>query len=90
MAEEVYVRCSVSPGFFASEFYVVVYDSSAFVDKHSVIVNERPSREKSVDGKVLAYVVERRAEKTLVEIPGQAVVGGLRTWVPQKGIAAAA
>lgn len=84
-----YVRCKISPGFFGSEFYVVVGDSSAFVDQTSVRLDVIPEKGKEVDGAVLAYLVKVEAERALVELPGQAVVGGLRTWVP-KGILAAA
>ena len=84
MAKLAYVRCRVSLGFFESEFYVVVNDSSAYVDRKNVIVEHVPSRSNEVDGKVLAYVVDEKPDRALVEIPGQAVVGGLRTWVPTK------
>ncbi len=84
MARLGYVNCRVSLGFFETEFYVVVNDSSAFVDRKNVFVDRIPSRNIDVDGKVLAYVVEERPDKALIEIPGQAVVGGLRTWVPTK------
>jgi len=79
-----YVNCTVSLGFFETEFYVVINDSSAFVDRKNVLVDRVPSRNVEVEGKVLAYVVAEKADKALVEIPGQAVVGGLRTWVPSK------
>jgi len=38
---------------------------------------------------VLAYVVEEQADKALIELPGQPATGGLRTWVPKAGFAAA-
>lgn len=85
----IYVRCKVSPGFFGNEFYVVVGDSSAFVDHTNVKVNVRPDSGKQVEGQVLAYVVEEESERALVELPGQAVVGGLRTWVPKNMFASA-
>jgi len=84
MARFGYIKCQVSLGFFESEFYVVVNDSSAFVDRKNVLVDHVPTRSHEVEGKVLAYVVDEKADKALVEIPGQAVVGGLRTWVPTK------
>ena len=84
-----YVRCKVSPGFFGSEFYVIVGDSSAFVDQSSVKLDKIPEKGAEVDGAVLAYLVAMEAERALIELPGQAVVGGLRTWVP-RGILAAA
>jgi hypothetical protein len=78
-----YVQCRVSPGFFESEFYVVLNDSSAYVDRKNVWVETLPTKDHEVDGKVLAYLVDERPDKALIEIPGQAVVGGLRTWIPK-------
>jgi hypothetical protein len=78
-----YVRCRVSRGFFGNEYYVVVGDSSAFVDRSNVTFEGTPETGKQIEGKVLAYVVAEEPERALVELPGQAVVGGLRTWVPR-------
>jgi len=83
-----YVNCLVSLGFFENEFYVVVDDSSAYVDRRNVRVSRAPEMDKQVEGQVLAYVVEEQPGRALVELPGQAVVGGLRTWIQQKQIAA--
>jgi hypothetical protein len=52
-------------------------------------VNVRPDSGKQVEGQVLAYLVEEESERALVELPGQAVVGGLRTWVPKNLFASA-
>ena len=84
-----YVRCRVSRGFFGSEFYVVVGDSSAFVDERNVKVEQAPAKGQEVDGSVLAYLVREEDQRALVELPGQAVVGGLRTWVPRETLASA-
>lgn len=84
-----YVQCKVSAGFFGSELYVMVGDSSAFVDRDSVKVDSIPKKGEEVDGAVLAYLVMMDAERALVELPGQPVVGGLRTWVPRRNLAAA-
>lgn len=84
MATAKYVRCRVSPGFFGTELYVIVGDSSAFVDRHNVKLEAPPEEGKQVDGSVLAYVVAEEQERALVELPGQAVVGGLRTWIPKQ------
>ncbi len=64
----IYVRCRVSRGFFGNEFYVVVGNSSAFVDHSNVKVDATPDRGKEVDGKVLAYVIQEESEKALVEL----------------------
>ncbi|HEV2991058.1 MAG TPA: hypothetical protein VG759_21645 [Candidatus Angelobacter sp.] len=84
-----YVRCRVSLGLFGTELYVVVGDSSAFVDGSNVKVTKPPEQGKEVDGVVLAYVVKEEMERALIELPGQAVVGGLRTWVPKQLLASA-
>ena len=84
-----YVRCRVSLGFFETEFYVVVNDSSAFVSRENVRVPTLPSKGRDIEGQVLAYVVEEQADKALIELPGQPATGGLRTWVPKAGFAAA-
>ncbi|HXY26341.1 MAG TPA: hypothetical protein VEI73_16935 [Candidatus Acidoferrum sp.] len=84
-----YVRCRVSPGFFGNEVYVVVGSSSAFVDQSNVKMDATLEQGKQIDGRVLAYVVAEEAGRALVELPGQAVVGGLRTWVPKNLFASA-
>jgi hypothetical protein len=84
-----YVLCRVSRGFFGNEFYVVVGDSSVFVDYSNLKLDVTPDGGNEVDGKVLAYVVQEESEKALVELPGQAVVGGLRTWIPKNLFASA-
>lgn len=76
-----YVRCQVSPGFFDSEFYVIVGDVSALVSTRDVKVEQAPQPGKQVQGVVLAYLVEEERDRALIELPGQAVVGGLRTWI---------
>jgi len=89
MLSEMYVPCQVWPGAFDSEVYVVVGDVSAVVDKRSVRLNEPyPTNGVPVKGSVLVYVVNEEPNRTLVELPGLAVVGGLRTWVPRDTLAA--
>ena len=75
------VRCRVSRGFFESERLVIVADSTAFVNRDNVRTTEDPASSE-VDGLVSAYVIERRGDRTLIELPGQAVVGGAGTRVP--------
>jgi hypothetical protein len=89
VATTIYVRCRISRGFFGNEYYVIVGDSSAFVDYSNVKFESTPEKGKQVEGKVLAYVIAEEPERALVELPGQAVVGGLRTWVPKKMFATA-
>ena len=86
---EVYVPCRVSRGFFDSECYVMLNDSSALVSRRNVrIASDRPSGTE-VDGFVLAYVIECEHDKILVQLPGEAVVGGLRTWIDRTVLAEA-
>jgi hypothetical protein len=80
MATE-FVECVLASGFFDDEFYVVVGDSSAIVDRKNVQVTSEPNGLTDGRGKLCVYIIERKADRLLVEIPGQPVVGGLRTWI---------
>jgi len=83
----VFVRCKVSPGTFESEYYVILDSSSAYVDREDVKVQGAPAPGSEVDGSVRAYLIQETENKFLVELPGQAVVGGLRTWIPRAQLA---
>jgi hypothetical protein len=83
-----YARCQILPGTFDSEFYIIIGDVSALVDRRSVKADS-PVNGAKVPGAVLVYLIEERSDKALIELPGQAVVGGLRTWVPKNELAAA-
>ena len=85
----VFVRCKVSPGTFDTEYYVIVDSSSAYVDRSNVKVQSAPAHGAEVEGSVLAYLIEEMEKKVLVELAGQAVVGGLRTWIPRTRLASA-
>jgi hypothetical protein len=50
---------------------------------NDIHLNESHNRGKQVEGQVLAYLAEEESERALAELPGQAVVGELRTWVPK-------
>lgn len=82
-----FVGCRLSPGFFDSEFYVMLGETSAFVDKSNVTVERAPEQARQVEGQVLVYLVGEETDRALVELPGQAVVGGLRTWIPKDTVA---
>jgi hypothetical protein len=84
-----YLPCRVSLGFFETEFYVVVDQSSAFVSRENVRVDRNPGPDFDVDGQVLVYVVEEDNDKALVQLPGEPAIGGLRTWVSKASLAAA-
>ena len=83
MATE-YVECALASGFFEDELYVILGDSSAIVSRSDVKVEREPQAQADGQGKVCVYVIDRKADSVLVEIPGQPVVGGLRTWIPSR------
>jgi len=84
-----YIICKVLPGLFENEYYVMVNHSSAYyVNRTNVLVSETPGKE-PVDGKVLGYIVQTEKNKTLVQLPGEAVIGGVRTWVENECVTAA-
>lgn len=90
MSNQMYARCEVFQGTFDSEFYVVLGQVSAVVDRSNVKLDKPCAPNgKHVDGAVLVYVIQEAPSQMLVELPGQAVVGGLRTWVPKDFLAAA-
>lgn len=83
-----YARCQVLPGTFDSEFYVIIGDVSALVDKTSV-KTDSPVNGVEVPGAVLVHVIAEKFNEALIELPGQPVVGSLRTWVPKETLVAA-
>jgi hypothetical protein len=72
---------------FDSEYLVAVYGSSAFVTRKVVRVDQQPTADKSVFGSVLAYLLGEQGGKALIELPGEPVVGTLRSWVPTEDLA---
>lgn len=78
--ERFLVPCRVSPGFFSREVLVMVAGSSAYVDRDSVRTSGDP-RAGEVDGLVSVYLIRATEDQALIELPGQPVVGGARTWV---------
>ena len=88
---EAYIACTIRLGLFDNEYYVVVNGSSAYyVNRDNVQVSGVPESDKSIDGKVRGYVVETSQDKTLVQLPGEVVIGGLRTWVESGAVSSAA
>lgn len=84
-----YIPCQVSPGLFNSEFYIMFYESGAYVNTGNVRVDIPPTSSMPSPGMVLAYLVEEKGADALVEVSGEPVVGGLRTWVPKAELLAA-
>ena len=84
----VYVKCKVLPGLFDSEYYVLVNgSSSAYVVQSSVKTSKKPQHGTEIDGQVRAYLIQQEKNRSLVELSGEAVVGGLRTWIPNEMLA---
>lgn len=84
------IRCRVLPGLFANEYYVLVNGSSAYyINKKHVTVKSEPTADKPVPGRVVVYVVQKTGKKILVQLPGEAALGGQRTWIDKTDIAAA-
>jgi hypothetical protein len=83
MATTLYVTCMVSAGLFESEFYITVRESSVYVDREKVRVDQAPHNGDKVQGQVIAYLIEEKSDEVLIELPGEPVVGGLRAWVPK-------
>jgi len=81
MSKAIYVTCTVSEGVFSSEFHINIKDSSYYVDRVNVQVSQLPHNGDEVEGKVIAYLVEEKGDQALIELPGEPVAGGLRTWV---------
>ena len=85
-----YVRCKVLPGLFEGEFYVLINgSSSAYVTQTNVKASGVPEHGVEVDGEVFAYIISKQGDQSLIELSGEAVVGGLRTWVPNALLAPA-
>ena len=49
-------------------------------------VNPQPTAEQMVAGRVRGYKVDQRDNLTLVQLPGEVVTGGLRTWVENDAV----
>lgn len=76
------IKVMVAPGFADTEYYVMVPDGpSAYVSRDLVSVAEQPGIGHEVVGQIKVYVLEEGERDTLIELPGEPVVGGLRTRV---------
>ncbi len=89
--EKYFIDCRISPGTFNDEFYVILTDngSSALVNRKNVHFDAAPEKGAEVDGQVQAYLIDdpEGRDVALIELPGEPVVGGLRTWVPKSLLA---
>jgi len=82
-----FVYCTVRPGMFDNEYVVAVNQSAALVSSGNVNVHG-PVTLQGVEGTVRVYIVEEFDKNALVELPGESVIGGLRTLVPRASFAA--
>ena len=76
-----FIDCILETGFFEDELYVLVGDSSAIVSRDDVEIASEPQGSKDGKGRVCVSVIQKDADRWLVELPGQPVVGSLRTWI---------
>jgi hypothetical protein len=84
-----FIYCTVRPGMFDNEYVVAVNQSAALVSSGNVQVHN-PVTLQGTEGAVRVYVVEESANDALVELPGESVLGGLRTMVPKTSFVYAA
>ena len=85
----VFVKCKVLPGLFDTEFYILINSSSAYVNQANVKFEGTVKQGAEIDGKVFAYVIQQNKDHSLIELSGEPIVGGLRTWVANTQIDAA-
>ena len=85
------IRCQVLPGIFQTEYYVLVNGSSGYyVSTSNVEVASAVTADRPVDGSVRGYLIAEADDKALVQLPGEAMVGSLRTWVEKKYVSLSA
>jgi hypothetical protein len=76
------IEVKVARGFADSEFYVMVPDGpAAYVSRDLVFVDKIPTEDSQVKGLVQVFVLDEGEDDFLIELPGEPVVGGLRTRV---------
>ena len=72
----------VTAGFADTEYYVMVPNGpAAYVSRDLVSVTEAPEGGREVSGFIKVYVLDQGEHDALIELPGEPVVGGLRTRV---------
>jgi len=78
-----YIACEVLPGIFDNEYLVRIPSGSAALVSRSVVkVSADPKHGGHVSGEVLGYLIAEQDQRALIELSGEAVTGGLRSWVP--------
>jgi len=88
----VYISCKILKGIFDDECYVMVNGSAAYYINNRLIRTAPGvvlTSDTPVIGEVQGYAIESQGGKTLVQLPGEVVVGGVRTWVENQAVIAA-
>ena len=76
------LQVNVARGLADTEYYVMVPGGPAvYVTRTLVSVKEPPAGDREVKGQVEVFVIEEGPNDVLIELPGEAVVGGLRARV---------
>ena len=80
-----FVKCDVRTGLFKTEYLVSVPPgaNNFYIDRTDVKVSKAPIGNETVDGMVLAYLIEDGPNEAVVEMTGTPVDGGLRISVPK-------
>jgi hypothetical protein len=87
----VYITCKVLPGIFDDECYVMVNGSAAYyINAKLIRLEGKLDPNKAVTAQVKGYLIEKDGAKSLVQLPGEAAVGGVRAWVESEAVVAAA
>ena len=88
----VYVKCRMLPGLFDQELYVLINGSSSAYVRSTLVfgLSGSPTHETEVDGRVFGYLIKKNETESLIELMGEPIVGGLRTWVPNTQVSAEA
>jgi hypothetical protein len=75
-----HIAVKVTAGFADTEYYVMVPNGpAAYVSRDLVSVTEAPEAGTEVPGVIQVYVLDQGEHDALIELPGEPVVGGLRT-----------
>jgi|GEM_PF-2880006 len=81
--KELMINCKVSAGMFSSERGVTIEipdgrKFSALVDKSLVSVKEDPQPGQEIWGKVKVYIVEKKGDSVIIDLPQAGLTNGPR------------
>ena len=81
------IQCELRPGLFDNEYLVLIGSgASVLVGADSVKVERAPTPDDAGSGAVLVYLIGQEGDSALIEVPGEPVVGGLRSWGPASAV----